>query len=389
MGTTGLANTYNPIALLSQQIAWRDLNGDDIAQGERGCVYLTPGCEINFGQLPATFGAVIPGCTLVAGRGPACGNAQVDPNLKRTNTWNYNLGIQHELLPRLSVSANWFHVDYYNLRLRQNTLQTFADYTSQDIVSPLDGSVIRVYNVSAAKVNQVAYLDTNAPNRRLWYNGFEFTFSARLPRGGTLFGGTTTEKTLAVMCDEPSNPNNLLYCDQRNSGIPFTTSFKLAGSYPLPWWGIQFSGALQAMAGLPEGTAALTGTTQNSGNSTTPSGLGTRWQITPTTRYAASCTGPCTPGALVDPGMTVSSLLVPLVAPGTEFFDRLNQLDITFSKVIAIGKMRYEPEVALFNALNANAVSVVRSLNYGTASYQQPATILQGRFLRLGMKVRW
>jgi hypothetical protein len=391
MGTTGLANTYNPIALQSSQLAWTDMNKDGIAQGELGCVYMTAGCEINFNQLPRNFGAVVPGCSMIATPGSIpCGNAQVDPNLKRTNTWNYNVGVQHELLPRLSVSANWFHVEYYNLRVRQNILQTFADYTPQDVVSPLDGNVITIYNVSSAKRQQVQYLDTNAPNRKQWYNGFEFTFSARLPRGGTLFGGTTTERTLAVMCDEPWNPNNLLYCDQRNSGIQLRTSFKLAGTYSLPW-GLQFSGSFQAVAGLPEGTAALTGTTENSATSTTPSGIGTRWLITPTTRYAANCPGPCTPGALVDPGMTLASMSVPLAAPGKESFDRLNQLDLTVSKVIPVdaGKVRLEPEAALFNALNGSAVSAVRSLNFGTPSYQQPSTILQGRFLRVGIKVKW
>jgi hypothetical protein len=389
MGTTGLANTYNPIALQSQQLNWTDLNRDDIAQGDRGCTYLAAGCEINFGQLPTTFGAVVPGCSLVGTPGSIpCGNAQIDPNLKRTATWNYNLGIQHELLPGVSVSANWFHVSYDNLRVRQNVLQTFADYTPQDIVSPLDGKVITIYNVSSAKRQQVQYFDTNAPDRMLWYDGYEFTFNARLPHGGTLFGGTTTEKTLAVMCDEPSNPNNLLYCDQRQSGIPFTTSFKLAGSYPLPW-GFQVSAALQAMAGQPQGTAALGSTPQNSATNTTPSGISTRWLITPTTRYAANCQGPCTPGALVDPGMTLASMSIPLVAPGTEFFDRLNQLDVTVSKVFRFGRTRLEPEAALFNALNAASVSAVRSQNFGTTSYQQPSTILQGRFLRIGVKMKW
>ena len=78
MGTTGLANTYNPIALQSQQLAWTDVNKDDIAQGERGCVYLSAGCEINYGQLPITFGAVVPGCSMIATPGSIpCGNAQI------------------------------------------------------------------------------------------------------------------------------------------------------------------------------------------------------------------------------------------------------------------------------------------------------------------------
>ena len=108
MGTTGLANTYNPIGLQSQQLAWTDLNRDDIAQGARGCVYLSAGCEINYGQLPTTFGAVIPGCSMVATPGSIpCGNAQIDPDAKRISTWNYSVGVQQELLPRLSISANW------------------------------------------------------------------------------------------------------------------------------------------------------------------------------------------------------------------------------------------------------------------------------------------
>ena len=54
--TTGIAAQYNPLALSTARLTWRDLNGDDIAQGELGCVYLTVGCEVNFAQLPANFG---------------------------------------------------------------------------------------------------------------------------------------------------------------------------------------------------------------------------------------------------------------------------------------------------------------------------------------------
>jgi len=72
-----------------------------------------------------------------------------------------------------------------------------------------------------------------------------------------------------------------------------------------------------------------------------------------------------------------------------EFFDRLNQLDVTISKVFLVKGTRFEPEMAVFNALNGTAVSAVRSLNFGTASYEQPSTILQGRFVRLGIKMKW
>jgi hypothetical protein len=390
-GTYGLGAAYNPVALQSAKLTWTDLNHDDIAQGSPGCTFMTPGCEINFAQLPSNFGVAPAGCSMLATVGSIpCGNAQMDPNRNRIYTMNYNVGVQHELLPRVSVSANWYHVDYYNLGLRQNVLQTFADYTPQNVVSPLDGSVITIYNVSKAKVSQVQYLDTNAPNRKQWYNGYEFTFNARLPRGATLFGGVTTDRTLAVMCDEPSNPNNVLYCDQTKSGIPFRTMFKLAGSYTFPL-GIQVSGSLQSLPGPPAGTAALTGTTVNSGNSAVPSGIAEAWLITPTTAYAANCPGPCTPGALVDPGMTVSSLSVPLAPPGVLSLDRINQLDLTVARwmVLPGRRVRIQPELSLFNALNVSAVYAYRSLNFLTPSYLQPSSVLQGRIVRAGLQVKW
>ena len=58
--TDGVAADYNPMRLQSQTINWRDLNGDDIAQGAPGCVYLTAGCEINFAQLPTSWFSLVP-----------------------------------------------------------------------------------------------------------------------------------------------------------------------------------------------------------------------------------------------------------------------------------------------------------------------------------------
>ena len=37
--TDGLTNTYNPVRPQTASLTWRDLNGDDIAQGELGCTF--------------------------------------------------------------------------------------------------------------------------------------------------------------------------------------------------------------------------------------------------------------------------------------------------------------------------------------------------------------
>src|SRR6185436_16978277 len=205
------------------------------------------------------------------------------------------------------------------------------------------------------------------------------------------------ERILANVCDERSNPNLLLYCDQSQSGLPFRTQFKIAGSIPLAY-GLTASVSFQSLPGYVFGTTAqyaLTGVSGPSGITTNnpPNGAGTVWLIAPTTRYA-SCPGNsasqgCVVGALVDPGMTVSSLSVPLVAPMTEYGDRLNQLDLNIAKTFKVRTMSIQPKIDFFNLLNVSPVYAVRSMNYGTSSYLQPSAVLTGRTFQLGGIVRF
>jgi hypothetical protein len=235
----------------------------------------------------------------------------------------------------------------------------------------------------------------------MWFNGFEYNFNARLPRGMTLFGGGMSERTIAQVCDEKSNPNLLLYCDQTKSGIPFRTQFKIAGSVPIKY-AIQVGFSFQSLPGYGFGTGALAGREGGPTGPTgqpsavqlnTPNGAGTVWQINSATRYTTcpgnSASQGCVVGALVDPGITVASLNIPLIAPNTEFGDRINQLDLNVTKNIKIRQFNIQPKFDLFNALNVSPVYAIRTLNYGTSSYYQPQSILNGRVFQLGVIVKF
>ena len=382
-GTTGFSNSYNPLALTTASVGWTDLNNDGVPQGEMGCTYLTAGCELNLAQLPAGFGV-----------------AQLstfDPDIKRMYNVEESISIQHEVISQVSVSGGWYHRSYHNLRRRTNVLQTFDDYTPFTLFSPIDGSPITYYNVSAAKRNAVSTVDENASDRSMVYNGFEYSFTARLPHAINIFGGGMMERMLTNTCDDRWNPNLLLYCDQSQSGLPFRTQFKISGSVPLPY-ATQFAFSMQSLPGYLFGTSsqyALTGVSGPSGITTNnpPNGAGTVWLISPTTRYTTcpgnSASQGCAVGALVDPGMTVSSLSVPLVAPMTEYGDRVNQLDINFSKTFKARNINFTPKIDFFNVLNSSPVYAVRTLNYGTSSYKQPQSILVGRVFQLGGIVKW
>ena len=67
------------------------------------------------------------------------------------------------------------------------------------------------------------------------------------------------------------------YCDQTNSGIPWRTQFKLAGTFPLPWYGITSAASFQALPGYILGTSALTAGGAGAPNFTSYSGVGSSY----------------------------------------------------------------------------------------------------------------
>jgi hypothetical protein len=375
--TNGFAQIYNPTALTTQSLAWTDLNGDDIAEGTRGCVYKTPGCEIDFSTLPANFGVRA--------------LSVFDPNLKRPFQYTYNVGIQREIVRGMSLTAEWFHSDFKNLIARNNVARSASDYTPVTVYSPIDGSPITYYNPSVAKVAAVQNVDSTDPNLQRWYNSVELSLSARLPGGARIFGGTSTERIITNSCSAANNdPNLLLFCDGTKNNIPWETSFKLAGTYPLPWFGVSVNGALQALAGQPVGTSPLQYGVFTAGTGfSQPNGIGTNYFVTRTTTYAANCLGGCKPGALVIPGLTSASVNIPLIAPGTEFTPRLTELDFGASKTLRYGRITIVPKLDLFNALNSDDYTSVASTQWAAATYLQPNVILQGRLIRMGVDVKW
>jgi hypothetical protein len=269
--------------------------------------------------------------------------------------------------------------------------RTAADFTQVTVYSPIDGSPVPFYNVAANKVSAVQNVDSTDPNLKRAYNSLELSLNARLPRGARVFGGFGVEQTLTNTCSAAEHdPNVLLYCDGWKNDIPWLFSLKLAGTYPLPWYGINVSGALQALAGAALGTTPLQYGVFTAGTGfDTPSGRGTFWLVTPTMNYAANCKGSCTAGARVIPGLTTSSANVPLVAPGTEFTPRTNQLDLGVSKIFRYGHSSFTAKLDLFNALNADYYTSVASTQFNATTYLQPSVILQGRVVRAGVDVKW
>jgi hypothetical protein len=407
--TTTFAGLYDPanaLQVVQTGVPWNDKNRDNIAQGNPGCNFTTDAtCEINFATVPTNFGVLA--------------LSSPDPNVTRPYVDSYNLGITREVVPGVSMSFDWYRGYGKNLLERNNSLRpgvyngdgtvTNASYRPVTVFSPIDGHAITMYDtVSVVATRAVANVDGNDPNLTQRYDGLEFNFSARLPKGGRLFGGTATDRTISNTCSAAAtNPNLLNYCDQTKSGIPWRTQIKLVATYEVKW-GIRVSGALQSLPGYVLGTPALQAGGAGNPNLTNVSGLGTAWTVAPTTTYAVcpgnSAAQGCVVGARVIPGMFTGSLSVPLMAPQTENTPRINQLDLAVSKRVNMGRVRFEPKLDVFNVLNSSdyysvltttftptAVAGVSTPRPGgvPSSYLAPQSILQGRLARVALNVSW
>jgi hypothetical protein len=355
--TTGIAAEYNPLRSQTATLPWRDVNGNDIAEGERGCTgFPRVGCEIDFSNLSPNFGL-----------------AALNEYGAYPRTWNLEsaLELQQEILPRLSGTVSWFRGNFHNLPITINRSYTHADYTPYTVYNPLTGEPIQVF-ARTLQNRPTLNLDTYDPERERMYESFNFEFNARPGRGFLVFGGLAVERQLDVACTAPDDPNALRFCNDHENNVPYRKSFKLSGTLPL-MWGVNVSAVFQS----------------NHGTASSRTLVATRG----VTRYPANCPAPCPAGQIIMPtnvfGQT--SLTVALVDGDTVYTDRINQLDIRFGRTFEVGRVRVIPSVELFNINNSDAIisyASTNALNAGS-SYLRPNSIMQPRMVGFNVQTRW
>jgi hypothetical protein len=398
---TSNLNNFNPMFLTTVNIPWNDANHNGVAEGA------------GFGQ-----------GELGANPNPLFGvlqNRTLDPNFQREYNLQYSVGIQQEVTRGVTLNFNWNRRSDYQQIVTLNNAVPASAWTPYEIVNPLDGAPITLFNLQPAyfgRPAQVSQTNSHQSTRSNTYNGFETSVTARLPRGAFLFGGWTIERQVDRDCDMTAgtnllnDPNSLRFCDwtgnlyQELGGIPeipYRNEFKLTGSVPLKW-GFQVSGSLYSNPVYSTNFAtnlAFNNTTQVYSPAAYFAGqtqgfYAVNWSITPTTRYPTDCRCP-NPGALVDAGLRQGSELVPLVAPGSRLTPRLNQLDIGIRRLFHLREnMTVSADAEVFNVINVNTV-LTESETLGTAVTPylaggiggQPSAIANPRMLRLSLKFKF
>jgi hypothetical protein len=217
------------------------------------------------------------------------------------------------------------------------------------------------------------------------WDGVDFTVDARLRGGLFVQGGVSTGKTMTDVCEIVDDvPESLQapfavpagiqpqvtaagggawtpkqYCHQET---PYLPQYKAIASYTLPWYGVRVSGTFQSVPG-PQIAA-------NTVYANAANGLTTFSRTTATT---------------LNRPFTFANSTLNVIEPGSTYGDRLNQVDLRFTKVLNVGPGRLDLNLDLYNAFNSDAITFQLN-NYGPA-WQLPITIIQPRFVKLSARL--
>jgi hypothetical protein len=368
--SVGIANANNPGNTIATSVGrlWLDFNGN----GAPDCDLTNPNFQV---------GADLCGAWDNLNFGRPNPSSVYDPAILngwgvRPYNWEYSAGVQHELIPRLSMSATYFRRVSGNFTVTDNELVGPADYTFYSVNVPVDsrlansGAVISgLPDLNPDKLGQIRNVvkDSSLFGAQIeHWDGFDVTANGRFSKlsiqGGVSAGRRLTdncevrakvpEAALSTVIGLPS-PLTTPYC---HVAEPMLTQIKGSASYVLPWYGVRVSGTLQSVTGPVVAANNL-----------------------------YQCAEGCTWPGLGRP-FSSGNALVNLVQTGTLYGDRLNQIDLRFTKILKLGSRgTVDLDVDLYNAFNSDAI-LSQQDNYGVA-WQNATSVIQPRFVKF--QVRW
>jgi hypothetical protein len=375
---TALANPASGVSITNVR-TWNDLNGDrtifnaDYSMQE---AELGPSTNANFGRLVQT--------------------TTVDPALlegwgHRPYAYEFDFGVQHQLAARASATVMFYRRWTGNQIALENQALTRDDYSGPFcITAPVDPKlpngggypVCNLYDIKPTALGRVQNLATAASNVgtgvKQSNTGLSLTSNVRMA-GVLVQGGIDLRRDQLDTCGilNGDHPAGISFPINGGAGIaaavaaPDASSFsdgatfcdtdtgyrpdiKFAGFYALPWWGIQTSATYQNASG-PTITSSW-----NAPNSVFAPVLG---------RNLGAGAG--------------GTKAVNLIQPETVRGDRLNQIDIRFSKRFDLGGgARLSVNADLYNITNNNWIIGYTSV-YGP-NFLRPAQVLSPRLFKVG-----
>jgi hypothetical protein len=273
---------------------------------------------------------------------------------KRGYSWETDVSVLHELMPRVGVGALYYRRSVGNTRVTDDRTLTPGSYdgpfciaapTTDERLPGAGQQVCGLYDIkpqfraTSGTNNFVTFAETLGLARDDVSSGVELTVNARLSRGVFLTGGVSFANRHQNDCAIVDNPENGRFCDQDSGYRP---DLKINGAYVLPL-DVRVSGTYRGLAG-PQ-----IGATWSVPNSVVAAGLG---------RSLAAC--PAT-------GVCRSTKAVALIEPGTQYIAMRHAFDLRLSKLLRFNRYRLEVNADLYNAFNANGVQTINT-TFATAN---------------------
>ncbi|HVZ20102.1 MAG TPA: carboxypeptidase regulatory-like domain-containing protein [Vicinamibacterales bacterium] len=307
--------------------------------------------------------------------------------------WDYQIGVavQQQVLSRMSVEVQWNKRWFDGQYLSRNLAVQPSDWSIYNVTAPTDPrlpggggyAVNGLADIAPAlygKTNFQVQPASNYGNQYQYWDGFDVTVSLRAMKGITFQGGTSTGQTVQDLCGvasqvpEALSPGQSIAIGVSSPGFTalgvgqsgytpaqychlasgFLTQLRSITSYSVPKVDVDISASFQSKPG------AMLAANYNM----------TAAQIAQTLGRAPS---------------GVNVVTVNLIAPGSLYGDRVNELDLRLSKVLKFNRTRTLISLDLYNALNSAAVLTYNNTYSPTSSaWLTPTSVLAARVLKIG-----
>ena len=312
--------------------------------------------------------------------------------LKKAN-WEFSGSIQHELLDNVSLDVGYFRRSYINFDAWNNLAVGPEDFESYTIMAPQDDrlpggggyplTVVDMTPEAFARAQDNVKTGTNnlGGESEMWH-GVDVSMSARV-ENFLMQGGLATGRRIADYCGYQEQQPEVNYGD--------------FNSFPASRVGRGTTGQLAGIAGSRGNLRALDFCRAEgnwltnlslSGSYTFPYDIdvSAAFFSRPGPRREAIYTVPIAEAiAALGRTPTLAGPALNILPPGTEFGDRLNQLDLRFAKVLDFGAGgNVRASFDIYNLFNANAVS--REVGGFGPVYLQPVGLQPGRLAKISFQ---
>ena len=310
-----------------------------------------------------------------------------------TREYNYqwNINVQHQLGNGIGFNAGFFHTDWRNQTATVDTALTPADYNRYCITAPTDARLgdfsgdrlCGLFDKTATAVTKIpapvlmlAKDVTGATSTpKEIFNGADFSVNARFGKGGLITGGVTLGRTDFNYCWNNDIPQALQ--SAQTATAPRAEGF-CDISNPL-WNGVGSQAKVQFVYPLPL-DFVLSGTFKNiPGIPWTANYVQTSAQIGPELGRSLAANAPTATISLLPSANNAGNR-------GAAVFDqRLNQVDMRFTRAFRFGGSRIQASAELYNVFNVRTTEGI--INTYGATWLRPAAILGGRLFKFGAQV--